>query len=208
MVAHMVAAEMYANLGALAEAKTQIAEVEALARRLGARRFEPLYLNCHAKVLRAEGRRAEALGLLERSLATSRETALGFSGPSVLGALALTTDDAEVRREALAEGERLLKAGSVAHNHFRFYRDAIDASLQAGEWDEAERLVAVLEDFTRPEPLPWTEFYIARGRALAAWGRGQRGDAAKAGLERLAGEARRTGLQLALPALEAALASA
>jgi tetratricopeptide (TPR) repeat protein len=208
MVAHMIAAEMYANLGALAEAKVQIADVEALAQRLGAKRFEPLHLNCHAKVLRAEGRRAEALRLLERSLAISRETALGFSGPSVLGALALTTDDTAVRRDALAEGERLLRAGSVAHNHFRFYRDAIEASLRAGEWDEAERLAAALEDFTRPEPLPWTEFYIARGRALAAWGRGLRDDVIRTKLERIADEARHAGLRLALPAVEAALASA
>jgi hypothetical protein len=106
----------------------------------------------------------------------------------------------------LAEGERLLRAGSVAHNHFRFYRDAIDATLQAGEWDEAEQLAAALEEFTSPEPLPWTAFYVARGRALAAWGRGQKGGASKAELERLAGEARRAGLHLALPALEAAFA--
>jgi class 3 adenylate cyclase/tetratricopeptide (TPR) repeat protein len=208
MLAHLIAAEMHANLGALAEAKARIAEAEALTQRLGARRFESLYLNCHAKVLRAEGRRAEALGLLERSLAISRETALGFSGPCVLGALALTTDAPDVRREALAEGELLLRGGSVAHNHFRFYRDAIDATMRAGEWDEAERLAAALEDFTRAEPLPWTAFYIARARALVAWGRGQKNDTTKARLERLAGEAQHAGLHLALPALEAALASA
>jgi tetratricopeptide (TPR) repeat protein len=208
MVAHMIAAEMHANLDELAAAKAQIAEVEVLAERLGSKRFESLHLNCHAKALRAEGRRAEALKLLERSLAISRETSLGFSGPSVLGALALTTDDAQVRRDAIAEGERLLQAGSVAHNHFRFYRDAIDACLRAEEWDEAERLAAALEDFTRPEPLSWTDFYIARGRALAAWGRGPKDAAARARLEHLAGEARRTGLHLALPAMEAALVSA
>ena len=28
--------------------------------------------------------------------------------------------------------------------------------------------------FAAPEPLPWTDFYVARGRALAAWGRGER----------------------------------
>jgi class 3 adenylate cyclase/tetratricopeptide (TPR) repeat protein len=205
MVAHMIAAEMHANLCELTAAKVQIAAVEGLAERLGSKRFQSLHLNCQAKVLRAEGRRAEALGLLQRSLAISRETSLGFSGPSVLGALALTTDDAQVRRDAIAEGERLLQAGSVAHNHFRFHRDAIDACLCAEEWDEAERLAAALEDFTRPEPLAWTDFYIARARALAAWGRGPKGAVIRARLEHLAGEARRTGLHLALPALEAAL---
>ena len=63
MVAHMISAETHANLGALAEAKAQIAEVEALTQRLGAKRFAPLYLNCHAKVLRAEGREEEAVAM-------------------------------------------------------------------------------------------------------------------------------------------------
>ena len=96
----------------------------------------------------------------------------------------------------------------MAHNHFRFYRDGIDATLRTDEWNEAERLAAALEDFTRPEPLPWADFYVARGRALAARGRGKWDDTAKARLERLIGEAQRAGLHLALPALEAALASA
>ena len=120
-----------------------------------------------------------------------------------MGALALTTDDPEERREALAEGESLLRAGSVAHNHFRFYRDTIDATLRAGDWDEAERLADALEAFAAPEPLPWTDFYVARGRALGGLGprRAERCDRAE--LERLAGEAQRAaGLLLALPALE------
>ena len=35
---------------------------------------------------------------------------------------------------------------------------------------------SALEDYTRPEPLPWSDFYISRGRALAAHGRGERGE--------------------------------
>ncbi len=206
MVAHMIAAEMHANLMMLKEATKQLDAVARLIEQLGAARFEPLHLNCRAKTLRVMGRRAEALTMLRRSVQASRATSLAFSGPSALGALALTTDDPYERREAVDEGERLLRESSVAHNHFRFYRDTIDAALRAADWGEAERLADALTAFTAAEPLPWTSFYVARGRILAAWGRGERGPAVGVQLGRLAEEAGAAGLLLALPALEQALA--
>jgi class 3 adenylate cyclase/tetratricopeptide (TPR) repeat protein len=202
MIGRIIASEMLANLGHLARAKVELECVEELVKRLGMRRFDALRLNCLAKVLRAEGRRREALPLVERSVAIGRETGLSFSGPSSLGALALTTEDPEVREQALIEGEALLQAGTVAHNHFRFCRDAIDTMLNVGDWDRAEHFAAILEDFTRPEPLGWTVFYIARGRALAAYGRGSRDGRTTVEIQRLADRARQTGLQLALPALQ------
>ena len=65
-----------------------------------------------------------------------------------------------------------------------------------------------LEAYTRPEPLPWTDFFIARGRALAALGRGRDDAAHSAALIRLQYEGQRLGLMTALPAIEAALAGA
>ena len=112
----------------------------------------------------------------------------------------------EVRQTALAEGERLLAAGCVSHNYFWFYRDAMEAALGAGEWDEVDRYAASLETYTRPEPLPWTDFFVARGRALAAVGRGRADAAPSAALIRLQDEGQRLGLVTALPAIEAALA--
>jgi hypothetical protein len=120
--------------------------------------------------------------------------------------LALTTDGADERRSAIAEGESLLRAGSVAHNHFRFYRDTIEAALRAADWDEAERLAEALAAFAAPEPLPWTSFYAARGHALARWGRGKRSGVLRSHLTGLAGEAGTAGLLLAVPAIERALA--
>jgi class 3 adenylate cyclase/tetratricopeptide (TPR) repeat protein len=206
MVAHMIAAEMHANLMQLDEAMAQLGAVERLIAQLGAARFEPLRLNCLAKTLRAMDRWAEALPLLRRSVEASRATSLAFSGPSALGALALTTDGADERRSAIAEGESLLRAGSVAHNHFRFYRDTIEAALRATDWDEAERLAEALAAFAAPEPLPWTSFYAARGHALARWGRGKRSGVLRSHLTGLAGEAGTAGLLLAVPAIERALA--
>ena len=84
----------------------------------------------------------------------------------------------------------------------------MEASLRTEDWDGVERHAAALECFTRHEPVPWTRFFIARGRALAAYGRGQRGRATIGGLRRLRDEADRAGLKAALPALDQALAAA
>ena len=72
------------------------------------------------------------------------------------------------RQELLAEGEALIRAGCVGHNPLYFYPEAVEVCLELGEFGEVERHAMALEDYTRPEPLPWADFHIARGRALAA----------------------------------------
>ena len=68
-------------------------------------------------------------------------------------------------------------------------------------------IAAALDKFTRPEPLPWTEFYIARGHALAAHGRGERGEETLSTISALARQANEAQLRLALAGLEACLVS-
>jgi tetratricopeptide (TPR) repeat protein len=176
-------------------------------RRLGTPRFEAELLTHRANILHCQGKRAEAVELLNQAIAICRETGLGYFGPYALGRLALVTDDDEVRRESLREGEELLQAGSVSHNFIEFYRTAIETSLITGEWDEVERYASALEDYTRAEPLAWPDFIIARGRAMAAHGRGNRDDATMHELERLRDEAKRSGLKLAMWELDEALAN-
>jgi tetratricopeptide (TPR) repeat protein len=192
--------------GEMARAKQLFEQARPLIQRLGARRFEPTSLVFIAKIIVIEGQYAEAIQLLERAVTVSRETGPSFTGPMTLGALAAVTRDAEVRRTALAEGERLLQGGCPSHNYFWFYRDAMEAALGARDWDEVDRYAASLETYTRPEPLPWTDFFIARGRALAAFGRGGADATPSAALMRLRDEGQRLGLVTALPAIEAALA--
>ena len=85
-----------------------------------------------------------------------------------------------------------------------FYYAAIEPALNTGERAAAERYVAALASCTRPEPLPWADFQVARGRALAGFGRGARDDARSPGCGGLRNAAERDGLQLMLPALQAA----
>ncbi len=176
-----------------------------LAERLGARRFEADCLHILARCHVVEGRPKEALDLLRKAITISRETGIGYCGARVLGVIALATDDPDERKRAIEEGEAILRSGAIAHNHFWFYREVMEAALNLGDWSVATSYAQALEDFTRAEPLPWTDFFIARGRALTAFGRGGRDAATIDKLRRLRDEAERVGLTTALPALDEAL---
>jgi len=81
------------------------------------------------------------------------------------------------------------------------------ACLQIADWDGVDRYAKALEDYICAEPVPRSNFFIARGRALAIYGRGKRDAQTMAELQRLSDEAKRTGLIFTLPALETALRS-
>jgi hypothetical protein len=62
-----------------------------------------------------------------------------------------------------------------------------------------------LENYARPEPLPWSDFVAARARALAAHGRGDGGDGLKKELGRLQRQAADARMHVAKAAIDAAL---
>jgi class 3 adenylate cyclase/tetratricopeptide (TPR) repeat protein len=194
-------------LGAWDDLRTRAEETRILVRRLGARRFLQGSLLHLGRAALAEGRRDEAVALLEEALAIGRETGIGFHGPNIMGAIAAAAADPEERRRVLAEAEQTIRQGCVAHNQLRFYPDGIDVALDLGEWSEAERYAAALEEFTRAEPLPWSDFFVARGRALAVLGRGCAGKRTERELQRLKAEAHHHGYRTALPAIEQALSA-
>jgi class 3 adenylate cyclase/tetratricopeptide (TPR) repeat protein len=187
-----------------AEAEQQL----DLARTLGAHAWEPLALVWKAIGLGAKGPQSESRDLLMQAASITREVGRAFTAGRVFGTLAWAlASDATVREAALDEGETALREGSISHNYFWFYRFAMDALLSVNDWARVERYAAALEDFTRDEPLGWTDFYIARGRALAAFGRGKRDETTMKELQRLYDEAERAGLTVAMPALEKARSS-
>ena len=130
-----------------------------------------------------------------------------FFGPVALGALALSEDDLSTRRAALDEAEAYLAADSVGHNYLNFYEDAMEACLRTEEWNEVERYAQALEDYTLAEPMPRSKFFVARGRTLADYGRGNRDGAVIQQLQRLHDDAERARLRPPILALEEALSS-
>src|SRR5690606_22248264 len=100
-----------------------------------------------------------------------------------------------------------LRKGALSHCHLWFHRNVIDIHLDAGEWEDAVASAQALADYTTAEPLPWAAFHAARGRALAAWGAGDRSPSRRESLLRLRDDARRVRLGHAAATLERALAA-
>lgn len=190
----------------LEQAEARIDQAQALTLEIGARRFEAENLLFMAECRLLAGERPAAAEFAVQAMALSRETAVQFIGPSILGMLAWTADAADARAAAVAEAEALLAQGSLAHNFLLFRRYAIEAALDVGDWEEADRHASALEGYAAAEPSPWTALFVARGRALAAHGRMSGNAGNRAELERLRTLATQLGVDAALPALDMALA--
>jgi tetratricopeptide (TPR) repeat protein len=205
LLSHVCVYEVLYELGDAVAGRDHLARARALTQLLGALRFETEHLTYEARLERLAGNAGSACALLTRALDLARETGLGYMGPSILAELALCRDDPAARRAALDEGEGLLPGGSVGHNHLQFYRDAIDTALDLTDWELAERYAQALEDYAAAERLPWCTLFAARGRALAAWGRGRRDGETRQALLRALEDCRRAGYAPPLARLEAAL---
>jgi class 3 adenylate cyclase/tetratricopeptide (TPR) repeat protein len=176
-----------------------------LSRQLGARRFEAQALEMQARIPLHNGRAAEAAQMLREALAICRDVGMQFTGPKTYSALARAVDDKAEQYRLLAEGEELLRRGAVGHNHLWFYRDAIEAMLAVADAPRALRYADMLEAYTRSEELPWSELFVARGRALVRARRdGADGDARR-DLVRIRNTFVDTGLRAFLGPIDAVL---
>jgi class 3 adenylate cyclase/tetratricopeptide (TPR) repeat protein len=192
-------------LGDFDLAAGHLAAARELAEKLGAKRFYGQALGFEAFAALGQGDRERARSQVREALASMGEAGPRFYGPAVYAVLACATDSTAQRVQALRDGEALLEAGAVSHNQFWFGASAIELMLDEGDWSGVERYCSRLERYTAREPLPWSDFLIARGRALARFGCGERGTALRACVAGLREEAARAELTLALPALDAAL---
>jgi class 3 adenylate cyclase/tetratricopeptide (TPR) repeat protein len=182
---YMLAGRIEFELGRFDDAGAHLERALAIARRIGAGGFEAQSLCLLGELCVARERLDEGREHVKGALDVVRKVGMTFIGPAVLATHAALSEDPAERAAALGEAEQILDSGCVAHNHFWFAQSAIDQKLVTGEWDEVERYARRLETYIRDEPLPWPEFIIARGRALASWGRGQRNAALVLELTRL-----------------------
>jgi tetratricopeptide (TPR) repeat protein len=209
MVALNIVGEMLVDAGQFAAGRAALEEALGLAQAFDNRRYRAYILQELGRAHFHEANRAEALAALDEALALSRETGMRFIGPRVLAAIALVDD--RRRTDALAEGEEVLRAGCLAHNALWFHRDALEAHLNGGDGAQARARASAFESLTAAEPLPWSSFFIARGRALADRLDGRTDQAHldeldRDELDRLKREAGEAGLAAALPKIDAALA--
>ncbi len=180
-----------AEMGEHEEGEALLRRGLAISTSLGSSLLQSAALIALSRLIMNIGERAEALSLARQAIEIlgASESGMAFRGPSALGALALATEDDDERRAALAEGKALLSSSSMGHNHFNFCEDGIDTCLQIGDWDGVDWFTSHLRDYTRDEPLPFSEFIVARATALAEFGRGERSESLLARLEELSEQA-------------------
>jgi tetratricopeptide (TPR) repeat protein len=205
IIAHHAAYFCRREMGDLEAAMDDVEQALAIALALKARRFEAETLCFRAELLRMAGDIPEALEDARRSVELSRQTGVAYVGPVALGTLARVTADREERGAALAEADAILDAGAVSHNYFLFPRDAIDLHIELGEWARVERYAERIDTYQQREPMPFSDYIVARARALAAWGRGRREDELRDRLAQLRDTGDRLGSLISLPEINAAL---
>jgi tetratricopeptide (TPR) repeat protein len=167
MFAQVTLTQLLVEAGRFDEAEATCAQALTLARRAGSRRYESTMLLSGAELSIRRGDVTQAALDLGLALDLARQTGTGFIGAALHARLARVVAKPDGRAQALADGEALLKETGLAHCHFWFYRDAIEATLSAGEWPQAMRYADALEAFVRAEPLPWAALVVERARALA-----------------------------------------
>jgi len=201
MIAHHGRAFLFLEMGEPERALEAGMTALGIAEALGARRFigEGLMIKAICEHLLGDPRAAETILAAEK---ISREQP-AYMLPFALSSQAIMADDPKIRVAKLEEGEAVLTAGAVSHNDIFFNRSAIEACLAAEDWAGVERYAAALERSMADEPLPMTDFLVARARALAAAARGETNGPE---LRRLLAQASEVGWRAVIPALEAALA--
>jgi hypothetical protein len=182
-----------------AESEAPLAASLALARSLGARRYECILLFCLATVDLNAGRRVACARATDEALAIARETGMGFCGPLVLGMKRMLAADPVERARHAAEAEAVLAEGALAHCHVHYHRLAIEDALGHGEWSLVARHADALATFTRDEPLRYTDLLIARARALARVGMQPDDAPARTEVARLVDTFRDAGWRMAWP---------
>ena len=201
-------AEMFAleSLGVLlafcarfAEADPELRMSLALAEAVEARRYQAMDLASLAECRLVLGDKAGAMVLIERSLGIARETGMAFGGPIILGLKLRMTDDPRERERCETESDALFAGGSIGHNQIGYRRHVIEDALARGEFPRALAHAAALEDYTRAEPLPYSDFIVARARVLAALAMRPDDPQALRELARLKAEADRVNWSIAWP---------
>lgn len=195
---------VFVDAGRLDEAREPLARSLALARRIESRRFAAIDLMLLARIAREDGDDDAMAHHLAEARALCETIGMRFAGGLLFGTEAIAARDAAARSEAIARGEALLREAPMAHNHLWFRRDAIRASLDAGDWAGAVHHADALEAQVRAEPTPWSAFHVAFGRTLAGAGAGRAG---RRELEAMRERARTLARDGELPAIERALAA-
>jgi tetratricopeptide (TPR) repeat protein len=191
--------------GEIERARPEIERVHDMAKRGGMRRFEATAKVFLGRMLADQGKLDEGEALIDAGVTMMRATNITFILPLALGMLARAARSESRREAALNEGRNLLAAGSPSINHLYFHRDAMDVYLALGKHDLVLDHADALAAYTGEEPLPWSQYFIARGRALVAHARDRVHPGTRSMLAHLLRKAHEIGFHVAARGIEEAL---
>jgi predicted ATPase len=183
-------------------AQEQACQSLALAQALRSTRFEIKSLLNLGLAKIGLHRPQDAEGNLEEAYATAQRSGITLWTPWLLGAVALVARNAEKRGWALTQGEAMLANGSAGHSYLHFYQLAAEAALIHGDSRNAVRYAELLEAYSRAERSLWSDFWVARARALVQRTGHGASDTCEAQLQHLVQLARQTGLKQGLAMLD------
>lgn len=176
----------------LDRARQHIDRAEELTERIGAKRFRSENLAFRAEIEHLAGNHDLAWRIGAEALEDARLVAPTYLGPLVAG-ICVALAPLDHVPSILAEGERMLAATALSHNHLFFFKGAMEAMLRLGDWDAAEAFADRLDAKFAAEPAPLMQLSSRRARILAACGRRPASAELREGLAACAGEARRLG---------------
>ena len=203
--ARMTAGWVLVATGELDRAEAEVEQALAMARSIGAARFETFLLESQARISWQRG--SHALAEQQIMAVAGRVRALQlerFIGPWVLGTVAVMSSDAAVRKRALLQGAAYLTRDCLAHNAFRFFLSAAEVALLDGDAVAADFYAEQMQASAGDDPCAWTIHHADLIRSYAAHAQ-QPGAALRDRLRQLRAQGRQYGFAHAAPRLEEAL---
>jgi len=200
-LAHNILGSVLTYQNRLNEAECSFESAYKIALELGSKQFEVENLGMLTILNALQGKTSKAEALSKQTYMLIQQTDITYAGPMILGILATVHKNPGKKHKMLEEGEKILAQECVSHNYLHFYQMAIDVALELEEWGEVLRYTDNLEVYTEKEPLPWSDYYIDRGRCIACIRNGGLNSDLELELKRLREKGEKAGLQLSLAAL-------
>ncbi|SVE08094.1 uncharacterized protein METZ01_LOCUS460948, partial [marine metagenome] len=166
LLVRVIIGEILMDAGDPVGAEAPLFEALEISRSLKNQRMEVYTVYELARREMALGDISAARQNLDEAIKMGHATGIGFHGPRLYGLRARLAENDDERHQWLNWGEDLLREGANAHNFLWFHRDAIDACLAVKEMKQVRYHSSALGEFVMADPLPWAEFFVARGRAL------------------------------------------
>ncbi|MEH6633585.1 MAG: adenylate/guanylate cyclase domain-containing protein [Halopseudomonas aestusnigri] len=139
----------------------------------GNKRLMAYVLDHKARAYLGLNNSSEASKSIEEAWNYSCQTDHSFLGARICGTKAILAENQATRTQALVEGEKIIRKGVFAHNYIWFLRDAIESSINAQDFEPANRYISKLKEITQPEPIPWCDFFIERGELFISLSKGK-----------------------------------